>query len=267
MIFKTSDLAICADVSQFTIRDYSDQGLLGPIPRSSNSSYRTFDPRLVSQIYLIKTLRESGCSQQQIRAFGQNRSPENTLELFRGCSARLSDEIASLQARTDVLQSYISLIEEGLRTKPGGLALCVLPERPIRYSSILNGSGKLKDIEYLRRAHGQIRNSGNPGCPLGYAYSDFSDLLNPLARPAQLISFDPQGPDVRPAGKYLVGTVACYYGEKNGLAYRMRDWAQRNNLQLNGPAYAVYLLDAASVTEPEQYLLQIAVQAVQLENS
>jgi len=39
----------------------------------------------------------------------------------------------------------------------------------------------------------------------------------------------------------------------------MYECAQRNGLVFNGPVYAVYLLDGASVTKREEYLLQISV--------
>ena len=57
----------------------------------------------------------------------------------------------------------------------------------------------------------------------------------------------------------MIGTSACYYGKKNGLVGRMYECAQRNGLVFNGPVYAVYLLDGASVTKREEYLLQISV--------
>ena len=257
MTLKTSDMAICAEVSQFTIRDYGDQGLLGPILRS-RSSYRSFDPRLVPQIHLIKTLRELGCSPQQIRDYGQNRTPEKVLALLRECNARLSDEAAALQEKMDILQSRISLIEAGQTANPGKIELCTLPEQPIRCIALEHYSEKTKSVERLRRALGQIRQDGNAGCPLGYAYRNFSELLEKQNQPAQLVSCDPRGPDARPAGEYLVGTATCYYGQTNGLPFRMHAYAERNHLAFCGPVYAVYLLDATSVTESNQYLLRIA---------
>jgi len=93
---------------------------------------------------------------------------------------------------------------------------------------------------------------------LGFAYDEFLDLLEDPEHPAQLVSYDPQGPETRPAGEYLVGTVNCYYGEKSGLARRMFEYALHNHLEFHGPAHTVYLLDTASVTEAENYLMQIA---------
>jgi len=259
---KTSDLAICAEVSQFMIRDYSDAGLLGPIMRSKSSSYRSFDLRHIPQMYLVKTLREMGFMPQEIKDYAQNRTPESAAAMFRDCAARLADEIALLQARHDMLQSHASLIEEGRFSRPGEIGVRELGERPVRRSSLENISGKRRGLDRLRQSHSKIRYHGNPGCPLGFAYNDFLDLLEQPDQPAQLMSFDPQGPDVLPAGDYLVGTVNCCYSEKNGLPQRMFNHALQNGLKLHGPAYSVYLLDAASVTESEKFLLQVAVEVI-----
>jgi len=259
MTLKTSDMAICAEASQFTIREYGNQGLLGPIFRSRNNSYRSFDPRLVPQVYLIKTLRELGCTPQQIREYGHNRTPGQVLELLRGHSAQLSGQIAALQAKMDVLQSRAALIEAGLSANPGKIELRMMPEQPFRCSALEYTNEKVKNIERLRRAIGQIRQDGNAGCPMAYAYRDFRGLLEKPDQPAQIVSCDPQGPDVRPAGEYLVGTATCYYGQTNPLPRRMQAQAERDHLEFSGPAYAIYLLDTASVTEPEQYLLQVSV--------
>ena len=94
---------------------------------------------------------------------------------------------------------------------------------------------------------------------MGFAWNDFSDLLENQSQPAQLVSFYLNGPETRPAGKHLVGTVCIYYGEKHSLPQRMANHASKNGLELHGPAYAVYLLDETSVAGTEGYLLQIAV--------
>jgi len=260
MNLKTSDLAICAETSAFSIRDYSDQGLLGPVPRAESSNYRFFDPRLIPQVYLLKTLREMGFSAQQLVEYGRSRTPEQAGEVLGRCSEQLSREIAHRQASLDMLRSYLSLIQEGQSASPGEVELRALPARPLRCSPLEDIGGKANAAQRLRRAFGRIRQDGNAGCPLGFAYRDFFDFMEQPDRPAWLVSFDPQGTDTRPAGDYLVGTERCYYGQTGALPRRMFEYALHNDLELAGPAYTVYLLDAVSVTGAEQYLLQVTVE-------
>jgi len=264
MNLRTSDLAICAETSAFSIRDYSDQGLLGPVPRAQGSNYRFFDPRLIPQVYLIKTLREMGFSAQQLAEYGRDRSPERTSEVLGRCSEQLHRDIGRLQTNLDMLRSHIELIREGRTASPGEIELRELPARPMRCSSLEIVGGRMNGAQRLRRAFGDIRQNGNAGCPLGFAWRDFFDFMEQPDQPAQLVSFDPQGPDARPAGTYLVGTQRCYYGESGPLPRRMFEYALHGGLELTGPAYTVYLLDAASVTGAEQYLLQVTVEVMKI---
>ncbi|MCL2494608.1 MAG: MerR family transcriptional regulator [Oscillospiraceae bacterium] len=259
MNLRTSDLAICAETSAFSIRDYSDQGLLGPVPRAEGSNYRFFDPRLIPQVYLIKALREMGLSAQQLADYGRERSPERAGEVLGRCSEQLRRDIARQQASLDMLRSYLSLIGEGRTASPGEIELRQLPARPLRRSSLETLGGRLSPAQRLRSAFGDIRQNGNAGCPLGFAWRDFFDFMEQPDQPTLLVSYDPQGPDARPAGDYLVGTQHCYYGEMGPLPRRMFEYALHGGMEFTGPAYTVYLLDAASVTGAEEYLMQVTV--------
>ena len=263
MNLRTSDLAICTETSAFSIRDYSDQGLLGPVYRAESNNYRFFDPRLIPQVYLLKALREMGFSTQQLAEYGHNRTPEQVCGVLGRRSEQLCREIAHMQASLDMLRSYLSLIQEGRAASPGEIGVRTLPARPVHCSALEGAGGKTSAAQRLRLAFGQIRQHGNAGCPLGFAWHDFFDFLEQPDSPALLVSFDPRGPDARPAGEYLVGTESCYYGQTGRLPRRMFEYALHNGLELAGPAYTVYLLDAASVTGAEQYLLQVAVEVKQ----
>jgi DNA-binding transcriptional MerR regulator len=259
MVLQSSELGICAEVTPCTIREYSAKGLLGPVMRSASSSYRSYDPLLLPQFYLLRLLRNLGCTPQEIQEYGESRTPEKTLELFGGHSARLRDEIAVLQAQLDVLESRAALIGEGLSANPGEIRLCALPEQHVRFSALETHSERKKEMEAFRRSHWDIRLNGNAACPLGYAYSDFAGLIVRPDLPSHFVSYDPQGPDALPAGEYLIGTVPCFYGEKTGLPQRMYRYAMENDLESCGPAYTVHLLDTACVTGAARYLMRIAV--------
>jgi len=255
---KSGDLAMCAEISAASITKYCEMGLIAPVANRKSDHVGVFDPRQIPLFYVMKMLRELGLNRQQVLDYGQNHTPETVIGMFSGFDERLSEEIAALQKKLDIIRSYLPLIREGQTAKPG-IELRELPEQRIRTSAIKTHSSKTKSVEFLRYACWDIRQNGNAGCPMGFAFNEFLDLLEDPNQPAQLVSFDLQGPDTRPAGDYLVGTVDCYYGEKLGLPRRMSDYALQNGFVFNGPAYTVYLLDAVSVMETEQYLLQIAV--------
>ena len=258
MELKSGDLAMCAEISISTIIKYCEMGLLAPVANRKSDYAGVFDPRQIPQFYVMKMLRELGLNKQQVLDYGQNHTPETVIDMFSGFDMRISDEITALQKKLDIVRSYLPLIREGQAAK-SGIGLRELPEQRIRTNAIKTHSAKTKRTEFLRYACWDIRQNGNAGCPMGFAFNEFLDLLENPNQPTRLVSFDPQGPETRPAGEYLVGTVDCYYGEKLSLPRRMSDYALKNGLEFHGPAYMVHLLDAVSVMETEQYLLQIAV--------
>ena len=258
MILKSGDLAMCTETSIAAITKYCEMGLLASVSGRKNERNGAFDPRQIPQLYLIKMLRELGLGMSELREYGQSRTKESTICMLQEYSERLAGEIAALQSKLDAIQSHTTLLEEGLTAKPG-IALRTLPERPIRRSALKYHSSKVKSVELLRYACGDIRHNGNAGCSMGYAYTEFSDLLENPNQPVQLVSYDPNGPEVRPAGEYLVGAVSIYYGEKHFLPQRMNAYAREKGLEFFGPAYSIYLLDAVSVANKEEFLLQIVV--------
>ena len=260
MILKSGGMAMCTETSISTIIKYCEMGLIVPVFGRKNESINIFDLRQVPQIYMIKTLRELGFGMQELKEHGQTRTKESTARLLHEYSDRLASEIAAMQYKLDMMRSQAALLEEGLTAKPG-IELRTLPAQPIRRSALKTHKTKTKNAEQMRYACGDIRQNGNAGCPMGFSYNEFSDLFEKINQPAQLVSYDPNGPECRPAGEYLVGMVSCCYGEKHALPQRMAAYAAKNGLELHGPAHTVYLLDAVSVAKTDEYLLQISVAA------
>lgn len=260
MNLRTTDVAICAQTSPFTIRELSDWGLLGPVSRTESGSYRQFDPRVIPVAHLWLKLKDYGLSQQELRELGQSRTPEVARTLFRRYSDRLSTEIASLQSSVDMLESFTAMIEEG-QAAPDGIEAHTLPAQPIRVSSVepfeSRVSSRLSIAERQRRAFLQLNQGNGAFYPLGFAYLDFADLLARREQPAQFIAYDPNGTELRPAGKYLIGTEHCCYEESSTLPQRMFEYARDNSLEFAGTTYTVSLLDAASVTKAEQFVFQV----------
>ena len=259
MTFRSGDMALCTETTVDTIKRYCKQGLLAPAAGNRTNYFNCYDPRQIPLFYMVKALRELGQSHQEFLDYGQNRTPESTERMLREHCERIENAIAALQVKLEMFRSHASLIAEGRSVKPG-IELRALPAQPVHRTALKKVDDARKNAEQLRYACGDIRQNGNAGCPLGYAWNDFAGLLENPNQPAQLVSFDPNGLDSRPAGEYLVGTVDCYYGEKLGLPRRMSGYAMQNGLEFHGPAYMVYLLDAVSVMDTEQYLLQIAVE-------
>jgi len=260
MKLRTRDVAICANISPYVVREYIDAGLLGPIELSENN-YRWIDPRAIPQACIWRTLQEAGLSMEQLREFGRNRTPEKALGMFRNYSDLLDLEITRLRRRQDMLSSYAALIQEGQFVKPGEISVRALAKKPIHRVPLKQAKGEADAYKHLRDCILQLPNGGSP---LGYAYNDFQELLERPGQPAQLVSFDPKGAELRPAGEYLIGTTVRDDETPADLSRRMLRYAMKSGLAFRGPAYIVCPHDAISVDKQEHYLLQISVMVTQI---
>ena len=259
MDLRTVDVAICTEVSTSYVRELSNLGLLGSIARQGSGNRRFFDPRVVPIAYLWKTLRNMELlSAQQMEEIGAKRKPETSKALFTQLKEKLGMEILYLQSSYDMLDSYITLIEEGQSVVPGEIEVRTLPERAISYSHLEHINGRRKGIEHHRFAIGQLRRSNSAYFPTGYAYNTFYDLMEKPDSPTHLVSYDPQGTCILPAGTYLVGHETKGYDGKSDLHQRMYHYAMDHKLEFCASAHVMCLLDAASVTS-DQFLFQTMV--------
>ena len=78
------------------------------------------------------------------------------------------------------------------------------------------------------------------------------------SQPSRFFSLDPKGHECKPAGLYLVGYTRGYYGETNDLSEKMKAYADEHELEFNGPVYNLYLFDEISISDPQNYLLQVS---------
>ena len=233
-LFSIKEFSEMCGVLVSTLRYWDELGLLIPAWRNKETRYRYYSPEQIVMVKLLKLL-------------GQLHIPLGALteEMLRDCAMRMETEIAQLQLTRDMLQSYLSLLDEIQSVPPGKIEVRALPERPIRYIPLKNES-KYDLLQHLSQAE---YNAG----PLGYTFRSFDALLKQPDQPVRLAVFDLNGHELRPAGDYLVGTINCAYGETGDLPRRMAKHARRNALKLHGPVYMVYLYN------PTGYLLQISV--------
>jgi len=228
------------------LRYWDEMGVISPACRNIENGYRYYSPDQIMMVRLLKLLGNLNFPLKDLAGVANNR--ERMLALCRDIDDQLVTKIAELQAGRDMLQGYASQVEQGQDIQPDRIEVRELPAQPIRCIPL---EGK--------RLHRSITQAGPSGSPLGYYYDDLYDLLEQPGKPARLVSFDRRGTETRPAGKHLIGTARCTYGETGGLPRRMLEYALQYSLGLHGPAFVAYLPDASSAMRAENYLLQITV--------
>lgn len=221
-------------VDRYALHYWDEIGLLHPAGRSSQRGHRYYSPAQVAAVHLIQALSSLDIPLNSMTDLGKNRGQMHAL--FHDCDVRLGEKILELQAKQNQMRNYAAQFEDSRADTPYEIAVRVLPAQAMR-CALLEG-------RYGRPA----MKPGKNGSLSGFAYLEFYDFLEEPDRPAQLVTFDMQGPELRPAGEYLVGTAHCDGSETGGLARHMLEHAMNNGLELCSPAYVFYLQDLLQVT-------------------
>jgi hypothetical protein len=172
---------------------------------------------------------------------------------------RITGEARCLQAQLKVIGTYLDLIAEGIGVAEGHIAVTEMNEKRL----ILGGENSFSEPgnffgEFVRFRQTPNEPALNISYPVGGYWPGMDAFCGQPSLPARFFSLDPGGNEKRSAGLYLVGHTRGYYGQTNDLPERMRAYAAENGLRFSGPVYCSYLHDEISITDPEQYLAQIA---------
>ena len=131
---------------------------------------------------------------------------------------------------------------------------------PLHFGSKNTFSNNTQFYDAFIKYCNQAKEHGiNMSFPIGGYYENIDSFTKAPAEPENFFSLIPTGQDVKPAGQYLVGYTRGYYGEMGDLPQRLQAYAKENNIALEGPAYAIYLHDEVSVSDADQYLVQVSV--------
>ena len=244
-LLSTKEFSEISGVAPSALRYWDNLALLCPAYSNLANGHRYYSPDQVAAVQLIKVMGSLGISLNTMKDAVNGWSPERMLELCLDYGEQLEGKISELRAMQDLLRRNASRMEESKATQSDEITLCALPAQPFRRIDLIGGRPAVR----VGRASG----------PVGYAYNELYDLLEEPDHPAHLILYDPRGPEIRPAGEFLVGTQASRYGKTSGLPRRMLEHALRHSLEMQGPAYAVNLPNADGARGAEQYLMQIAV--------
>ena len=181
------------------------------------------------------------------------------IKLFSKHKEIVSNQIEFLQDVHSVISTFLGLLTEGIRANETDITVVKMPEKRI----IMGGVNEFADSEGFYRELmkfycGQHEPKLNLSYPVGGYFDSMDEFINEPSQPARFFSLDPKGHERKAEGLYLVGYTRCYYCQTSDLPSRMVAFAKTNGLVFNGPVYNIYPFDEISVTDPDQYLLQVS---------
>jgi DNA-binding transcriptional MerR regulator len=257
-LISARDFSKITKVPVSTLKYYDEIGLFKPLRRGENG-YRYYAPQQVVTVNFIRVLTQCGVPLKTISEMERNRNPKDLLQVLHRHELELDREMRTLRERYSVLHVFVDMIFTGLLADESVLAVEEMPARPLLMGAEIGRSDNRAFYESFVRFLAQTPRV-NLSFPVGGLFAEMSGYLAAPSEPNRFFSIDPFGDDEKPAGRYLVGYTRGFYGQMNDLPEKMTAHAAENAMELFGPVYTIYLHDEVSVSDPENYLLQVSVQ-------
>ncbi|MCL2153873.1 MAG: MerR family transcriptional regulator [Oscillospiraceae bacterium] len=256
-----SEFAEIAGMTIETLRHYDRKGIFHPAKRGVDfgNQYRYYAPTQLMVAKMIRVLTDIGVPLDEIRELKQARTPERIIKLFSKHKEIVADEIRFLEEVHSVISTFRGLLSDGISATESDVIVAEMPNSRIILGDVNNYEDSANFYKELTRF---CRAPHEPKLNLSYPIGGYFDSMDEFkadpSQPTRFFSLDPKGHEQKPEGLYLIGYTRCYYCQANDLPSRMTDFARKNGLVFNGPVYYLYLFDEISVTDPDQYLLQVS---------
>jgi DNA-binding transcriptional MerR regulator len=255
------EFARIVGISRDSLRVYDNKGIFSPAMRGNGleNDYRYYAPMQITTFKMIRVLAKIGVPHRTIREMATSRTPDKLIKLLRKQKEELAGEIRFLREAHSVIAMFLDFITEGMLADESEIFVREGSERRI----VLGEPNEYGDGDGFYGAFARFCTTRhtpelNLSYPIGGYFDSMDRCLDAPSRPARFFSHDPSGKETISGGLYLTGYTRGYYGRTNDLPKRMAAYAERNGLTFNGPVYNTYLLDELSMTDPEQYLLQVS---------
>jgi DNA-binding transcriptional MerR regulator len=246
-------------VKQSVLRYYDAIGLFQPLERGENN-YRYYSLEQIQTIKLIDTLRTLNVPLKKIEEIMEFRNPEKMVEVLTHHEVELNNELRALQESFALIHMLRTLMQNDIPQDVSEISIRFLDECRISL-------GPLNDFrpgeDYHRVYSNYYRCARNQRVNLSYPIGGYFDTLEEFfktpSQPKRYFSLDPNGLDLWPAGRHVVGYTRGNYGEMNDLPERLKDYLETHHISKAGPVYQVYPLNEMCLKDPRDYLQRIAL--------
>lgn len=258
------DLLTIKEFSEFTgikqsvLRHYDEIGLFRPIHRGANG-YRYYSAPQTIAVNLIHIMKNVGVNLRKIAEIEKVRTPKSILKLLQRQETQMTQDLLRLQKAMSIIQAYSNMIFLGLMADENAISIEQMDELPIvlgpenDFSTGFFYSSFFNFVKYMEEQKVELLSV------VGGYYKDFNTFADAPGQPTNFFIHSASGKDSKKASDYLVGYARGYYGKLGDLPERLKNYAEENNITIEGPVYEMYLHDEISVTDPEQYLIRVSI--------
>ncbi len=260
--YKISEISKLYGIGIDSLRYYEEIGVLRP--RRDTNGYRLYGLKDIYRLNLIRNLRQLGFTMKQIKAYLDNQSITNTLDLLREEQSIIQAQLKALRDSEQTIRHRISALQNAAQTPTGIFAVKTFPARPcVRLSALITRDEEMDFvIRKLHRKHeSRLHDFGS--LTIGASLSS-EDLKKGIFNVFHSVFFILE-PETRehdfllPAGQYL---SYFYRGDYRQAPERIREvqhYVQKAELRMMGDLFEIYEIDNRDTIRPKEFLTEIQV--------
>lgn len=263
---KISEFAALSGISRSNLIFYNKIGLLCPKMIDETNRYRYYSYRQLDVASIITVLREIGMSLNEIKSYLSQRSPQRLEATLNKQREHLESQMSKLKEIQDLIDIRLNMTRNSFKISPGQILLETHLEENLFLGPRIPQVDDLVEIgNYLPDFYEAcLKENISVGFPVGTLVLQEAIQSKHWTKPAYFYNSLPKDcyPTnfVKPQGIYLVGYANTDYGFTDALYKKLIAYMETNNLVICGNAYEDFMLDEISVSNPDNYLLRIAIQ-------
>lgn len=263
---KISEFAALSGISRSKLIFYNNIGLLCPKMIDETNKYRYYSYRQLDIANIITVLREIGMSLNEIKSYLSQRSPQALDATLSKQREYLEDQISNLKEIQDMIDIRLNMTRSSFNISTDQIQLETHPEENLFLGSQLPKTNNPMEIwNYLPDFYELcMKENVLIGFPMRTLVLQETIQSENWNQPAFFYYCLPKDRyptnSVKPQGTYLVGYTNTDYSCTDALYKKLISYMELNNLVICGNAYEEFLLDETSVSNPDNYLLRIAIQ-------
>jgi len=261
----TGQFAKICGVTKHTLFHYDEIGILKPEVIKDNG-YRYYSLRQFAIFDIISTLKDAGSSLKEIKSYLEHQDTKGFLQILTTKQKQLEKERQKIERMQRLLQSAIEVTSRALNTVYGEPRLedC---EEEFFIAVELSKEDSAQDRIYKinKQFLYCMENCLLDIFPSGYIISQ-KNVEESQYHEAKYFfckltkKYDSSWLYVKPKGKYAVLDHKGSYETISASYRKLKDFIARQNLKIAGNAYEYELLGYYAVRDPEDYVIEIAIE-------
>ncbi|HBU82890.1 MAG TPA: MerR family DNA-binding transcriptional regulator [Paenibacillus sp.] len=261
--YKINEISKLYGIGVDALRYYEKLGLLQP--RRDGNGYRLYSLQDMYKLNIIRDLRQLDFTMQQIKAYLDQQSVENTLELLFTEQELIKEQIAKLETTQRIIQGRIKVLTDASSIQTGVYSIKTYPNRPcLQLNTRITRD---EEMDYAIKKLHQKHNSHIPdfGNQLYGASVSLEELKHGVRDVFNSVFFifspDDSGKIeydyFLPAGDYLSLFYRGNYRQSHKKMLEVVAYANDKGLRLMGDPFEIYEIDNRDTIITEQFLTEI----------